>query len=288
MQPVGTFGAMLDTWIADIDRRVDLSPRTPYTYRRRVEHLNAWGRDLPLGRVDLTEYVKLRQRLGYAPRTIALDLRIAGAAFRWAQRHHLVVPEASIWIPRVKIDPKAFVLNHSTPTPQEAGRAIAAMREDDWKLAVKVIARTGARVGEVVSLRGRDLDEVGKRVAFGAVRGASKTGLRWFPLDQGTLRELKGRSARDKDPLFDFGEVRGVIQALERRLYRACQSAEVPAFTPHGLRRMVVNRLIRAHVDPGTAAALTGHSIQVMLRFYQQVTPQDARAAVDLARLGEL
>ncbi len=54
---------------------------------------------------------------------------------------------------------------------------------------------------------------------------------------------------------------------------------------PHGLRRMVVARMLRAGVDPATAASLTGHSVVVMLRFYQQVTEADREAAVAKAAL---
>ena len=78
------------------------------------------------------------------------------------------------------------------------------------------------------------------------------------------------------------------IQALERRLIWACQGAEVARSTPHGLRRMVVSRLMRARVDPGTAAVLTGHSVQVVLSHYQAVTDDDRRAAADQANLGVL
>lgn len=51
---------------------------------------------------------------------------------------------------------------------------------------------------------------------------------------------------------------------------------------------MVVGRLIRAGVDPGTAASLTGHSVQVMLQHYFQVSEADRRTAVTQARLGVL
>ncbi len=236
----------------------------------------------------MAEYVFLRRQAGIAPRTIALELRVASAAFSWAQSERLVGPDAKLRVPRLKIDPNRFVLNHRTPTPGEAAKVIDAMPDDDWKLAVLLLARTGARVGEVVSLRGCDLDEEGRRVAFGAVDGARKTGVRWFPLDEDTTRALRGRSERRTDPLLDFGTVTAPIQAVERRVARACKLAEVSRFTPHGLRRMVVNRLMRARVDPGTAAALTGHSIQVMLRYYQQVTDEDRRAAAERANLGVL
>lgn len=37
---------------------------------------------------------------------------------------------------------------------------------------------------------------------------------------------------------------------------------------------------MRAQVDPGTAATLTGHFFAVMLKFYQEVNDDDRRAAV--------
>ena len=190
-------------------------------------------------------------------------------------------------VPRLKIDRQRFELNHRTPTPAEAQRAINAMPADDWRLAMLLIARTGARIGEVVVLRGSDLDEAANVMEFGAVEGARKTGCRWFPLDASSSSDLRGRSDRGPDLLFDFG-VRCPIQVLQRRLWHACETAGVSRFTAHGLRRMVVVRLLKAKVNPGTAAALTGHSIQVMLRYYQQVTDEDRREAAEAANLGGL
>lgn len=113
------------------------------------------------------------------------------------------------------------------------------------------------------------------RIALGATEGASKTGMRWFPLDAATLRSLDGRQGRGREPVLDFGQVTAPIQALEHRLCRACDAASVPRFAPHGLRRMVVGRLLRAQVDPATTASLTGHSIDVMLKHYREVTDED-------------
>lgn len=48
---------------------------------------------------------------------------------------------------------------------------------------------------------------------------------------------------------------------------------------------MVVDRMLRAGVDPATAASLTGHSVVVMSRFYRQVTEADREAAVARAAL---
>ncbi len=80
------------------------------------------------------------------------------------------------------------------------------------------------------------------------------------------------------------------VLRIPRRKRPCCKEANVSRFSPQGLRRMVVNRLMRAKVDPGTAAQrpLTGHSVQVMLRYYRTVTDEDRRAAVEAAKLGVL
>ena len=44
--------------------------------------------------------------------------------------------------------------------------------------------------------------------------------------------------------------------------------------------------MARAGVDVGTAAAITGHSPEVMLKHYRTVSEADRRAAVEKAGLG--
>ena len=46
--------------------------------------------------------------------------------------------------------------------------------------------------------------------------------------------------------------------------------------------------MARAGVDVATAASVTGHSVEVMLRKYRDVTAEDRRAAVRAAGLGSL
>lgn len=282
-----TLAEVVDAWLEETQMRVDIAASTVRTYVRVAKHLRAWGHSRRLGVVRMSDYVCLRRQAGISPRTIALELSVASAAFSWAQQERLVGTEARLRLPRLKIDPNRFVLNHHTPSPGEVARVIEAMPEDDWKLAV-LLGREPGWARWCGCGGGCDLDEEGRRSAFGAVDGACKTGMRWFPFDEQTARGLRGRSARGTKPLLDFGEVTAPIQAVERRLAKACKLAGVSRFTPHGLRRMVVSRLMRARVDPGTAAVLTGHSIQVMLRHYQQITDDDRRAAAEQANLGDL
>lgn len=278
------FDDIVRQWLAAAERRPDLAKSTKVEYARVAHHLIAWP-SADDGNA-LTDYVAARREAGTAPRTIALELRVLSVATHWAERH--LGADRPPVLPRLRIDPRVFVLNHRTPTPSQAAAALRAMPRDEWHLAARLVAATGARVGEIVALRSVDLDLADGRLALGASEGASKTGMRWFPLDAATLRALDGREGRGREPLLDFGDVSAPIQALQRRLHRACDAASVPRFTPHGLRRMVVGRLLRAQVDPATAASLTGHSIDVMLKYYREVSDEDRRIAAERAMLGVL
>ena len=171
------------------------------------------------------------------------------------------------------------------------------MADDDWRLAALLLARTGARVGEVVNLRSCDVDTHDRLLVFGSIPGSSKTGIRRFPLDDDSFDCLAPRAGRGEAPLLPLEGrghrgagriVVGKIQTLTRRMREACEEADVPLFSPHGLRRMVVARLMRARVNPGVAATLTGHSVETMLVHYAAVTDDDRREAVELADLAHL
>jgi integrase len=178
----------------------------------------------------------------------------------------------------VKID--GFVLNHHTPDPAEVRKVIdvRARRGAARDRAAGDHGRAG--VGDR-NLRRCDIEVDGKRVHL---RLSGKTGTRRFPLPEPIAETMRLRAGSEATSAFPSLR-QPKDQALRSRLARACKRAGVKAFTPHGLRRMVVDRMLRAGVDPATAASLTGHSVVVMLRFYRQVTEADREAAVAKAAL---
>lgn len=97
---------------------------------------------------------------------------------------------------------------------------------------------------------------------------------------------MRGRADDDQPRILDLPR-KSASQVVRDRLRRACKAASVPVFTPHGLRRLVVDRMARGGVDVATAASLTGHSVEVMLRYYRQVSDEDRRRAVLAAGLGQ-
>jgi len=276
---------LLRQWLHAVRRRQDIAESTKALYLRVGSKLIAWPATDDVA-AAITGYAEARRRTGIAPRTLALELRVLSVGTRWAERQLGAAPPPRL--PHVRVDPRAFAVNHRTPTPEEAAAAIRAMPVDDWRLLARLIATTGARVGEIIALRSQDLDLSARRVALGATEGASKTGIRWFPLDAATMRSLAGREGHGPAPVLDLQGRRAPIQAFGSRLRRACEAAGVPRFTPHGLRRMVIGRLLGAHVDAATAASLTGHSVEVMLKHYRDVTEEDRRLAAEQAMLGVL
>ncbi|MFH1466503.1 MAG: tyrosine-type recombinase/integrase [Pseudomonadota bacterium] len=281
LRQVNTLGDLLDHWAEQQTERPDLSPHTIDHYRKCARHIVAWLREVDTRRMDrltVERYRDNRLREGASRRLVLQELRILGMAWRWGQECALVPDRA---LPRVPLSIEGFVINHRTPTPAEALTVLGHL-QGDARIAVHLLAVTGARISEICNLRSCDIDPKTGELALDG-----KTGLRTFPLPAEVSAALVKRAGVGMEPLLDLGK-RDRDQNVRSKLARACKVAGVPPFTPHGLRRMVVDRMARAGVDVATAASLTGHSPEVMLRHYRQVSADDRRRAVALARLGVL
>ena len=69
-------------------------------------------------------------------------------------------------------------------------------------------------------------------------------------------------------------------RALRNALTDACEAADVPRFTPHGLRRLASTKLIEAGVGAKTYETLMGHSYSMGLRTYAQARSKATRSAL--------
>ncbi|MBK9369872.1 MAG: tyrosine-type recombinase/integrase, partial [Deltaproteobacteria bacterium] len=223
---------------------------------------------------------RLRDRLlaaGLTQRGVNARQRLLRAAARWAAAEERLTHKP---LPVVRLRSAERVNSRLHPTEAEA---LAALREmsGETGLAATVLAITGARVSEVVDLKRGDLD-----LSSGWLRLSGKTGPRRFPLIA-ELRALLGDRASSTNgslvatnpdaPLFRW-LMRAPEGAVRDQLAHACRRARVPRFTPHGLRRMVVNRILRAGADITAAAELMGHSPSVMLSYYRRVSSEDRAA----------
>lgn len=289
---IRTLGDLLDYWLGAQQDRADLSPHTIRNNRQAARHLLRTIGATPVEVVStLTADRHVRARLGgsprAAPRTIQAELSALRQALRWAQESQIY----SGPLPRARIEGASRpTYSRYTPTADETGALLAVLRERaDWLYRAVVLAwTTGARPGEVGHLRWGDVDREAGRIAVGRHRGAAKTGERTIPLAPEVAEELRAWWAAD--------QVRGrglsatvhgaspeTVRGCYRRLRLACAEAGIPPLSWQAFRRSATDRLYDAGVDPGTEAALLGHSVVTALRAYRGVRQRQLQeAAVQL------
>jgi integrase len=174
-QEVAIFAYVLVPWMKHVARRPDLAPSTKANYLRVARVLIASAIPVQDHVIDRHAHVQARRAAGCSTRTVMLEIRVASIARGWAVRGGMLPSTTELRVPRLRVDQDDWHVNHATPTPEQAAAAISALTFDDWRLAIALIARTGARAGEVVALIGSDLDEDAGTIAFGKHEGARKT-----------------------------------------------------------------------------------------------------------------
>jgi integrase len=282
-ESVRTVLDLMESWVARQEQRRDIAPNTARVYRTCARHIVgapvARARVRRLCRRDLEDYRDTRLAAGAAPRTVRQEVSVLRTAWRWFYDLAGLQPPR---LPTVRF-PKRTSYSRVTPTQGE----VLAMLEhmDGWaRLAVVLLYATGGRPGEVRDLTWArvDLDRM-TAILDG------KTGPRAVPLSADAvamLRQVRPASAAPGDRVLwctpsTFDSFLG-----PRAMRAACEAAGVRRFTPYGLRRAAVDAMARAGVDIGTAAAITGHSPQVMLQHYRTVSEEDMRRGVEKAQLG--
>lgn len=292
---VRTVRELMEAWMAHQRDRMGkpraaggITPRTVAFYEKAARHAVAWLGDVQVASLSaaaLQDYVQARLGEGASERLVKSEVARIRQAWVWGADRGFA-PDRRPPAAHVRVDENRFVINHRTPTLAEISAVLSEL-SGDARLAVRLLATTGARVGEVCRLTGGDIDG-----SAGTLLLVGKTGPRTFPL-RGTAQELFAelaqRAQRDVNaPLLPGLRASGREQHVRDALRRACDCAGVSRFTPHGLRRYVVNRLLDAKVDLKVAASITGHSVEVMLRFYRSATAGARAEAIAQAGLGDL
>ena len=281
-----TVGDLLEAWFDAQTARADRGTITPATLRRQRQARDgltaALGdlRLLELDRDDLQEWV---DRSTLSPRTLYTRHSNLRSAWRWAQEEGLplpVLPRPEL--PTVRRD--EHILNHATPTPEQATAIVAQLRAGWPRVAGEILIGTGARIGEVAALTWGDYRSGSLWVVQKASRGKSKRrGLVLTRHLQGVLDAWRAQQPR---PPLDSDHLLGVRPATALHLTwmmpEVSEKLGVPGVTPHGMRRMVSTRLISAGIAPQVYEAQMGHLYSEALRVYAQTSTADLAAVAGL------
>ena len=313
-----TFARLLEEWLEHA--APSLSPKTVVVdggYVRTVI-VPALGA-VPVAKltpVDLDRFYRHLLEVGgpkgpYTPATVkrvhGIVRRALAQGVRWGWLRHNPALDASP--PRVPLRPM------HPPTPEEVARLFRLAAASNPMLAVFVLvaASTGARRGELVALRWRDLDlerrtatiERGLILAGNVLieQGTKTHQSRRVSLDEATVAALVEHRERlekiaaacgvglAEDP-FVFTEAVDAStpwrpDSTTRAFRTLCAKAGVEGVRLHDLRHYVATRLLAAGVDVRTVAGRLGHrNPATTLNVYAHFVPEtDQQAAEVLGRM---
>lgn len=161
-------------------------------------------------------------------------------------------------------------------------------------LAVHVQAASGCRISEASRLELADCDLRAGIAILGRHQGGAKTGPRRVPLPS-DLCTLLAQHAEPNGPIGGNPRTveKSIIDQGRRKnrkgewvdrpgwISKACAALEIPRFTSHDIRRMVVSHSYRSGVNIKAAAKLLGHSEKEALKAYGEATDLDVRQVAE-------
>ncbi len=263
--------ALVERFLAHLDRERRLSPLTAQAYRRDLRALVAFCRDNRMGgwgrldAADIRRYAAWRHRAGAGGRSVQRALSAVRTFYRYLLREGLVErnPASGIAAPK---SPRKL------PRVLEADRvsALLALPEED-PLAVRdraimeLLYSSGLRLSEVVALKVRDLDLL---EGFVDVTGKGGKG-RIVPVGriarsalQTWLRTREALCSADEPGLFVTRHGRPMsarsIQARVRR-WALAQGLGLHVH-PHMLRHSFASHLLESSGDLRAVQELLGHA----------------------------
>jgi len=195
-----------------------------------------------------------------AAATFAKELETMRGAFRYATEQGFIIrdPSAKIKRPKVRNKPPAV------PTREQFQSLVASIRSEpqgkgnDGADLVELLAYSGMRLNEALSLRWRDVNfSGGVFTVTGGERGTKNAEQRTVPMSHEInallLRLKRERGKAEPDALI-------VRTATARQcIQTACRNLGFPNFTHHSLRHYFGSCAIELKIDPTAASGWMGH-----------------------------
>ena len=177
-------------------------------------------------------------------------------------------------------------------TTPELDLVIKNLKTRNQKVLASTLRNTGARVGEVVQLRWRDIGR--EQILFPANITKRKLKSREIFISDSFHKELmdwsrywtiyKGRTPVHEDYVF-YGRKEGTHQTTRSfmdALDKATQRAKISGASSHSFRRTQLTQLHRKNVPLNVIKSLSGHASLNTLSLYLQVDDREKREASKL------
>ena len=175
---------------------------------------------------------------------------------------------------------------------QELDLVIKYLKTENQKVLASTLRNTGARVGEVVQLKWRDIGK--EQILFPSSITKRKLHSREIFISERFHKLLmdwkidwtlyKGRKPTPEDYVF-YGRKEGshiTTRAFMLALDYALERAKIIGGSTHSFRRSVLTRLHKKQVPLNVIKSISGHQSLNTLSLYLQVDDQDKREASKL------
>ena len=269
-----------------------ISTQQMYRYLGQKHLLPFFGqrRLCDLERAEVQDFINLKEREGYAPKTLRHLRNLLGKAFGTAISRDCMVgnPARNLEMPRMERRRLARVL-----TLQEIANLLHAF-DAQLRAIILLGLLPGLRIGEILGLEVRDLDLRGKffhvrrNVYRGHVQSAPKTpaGHRWVPLASPVLKALKTWLRilpEESDWLFpnEAGKPYYERNLLRRKLWPVCDRLGIARFGWHSLRHTFSTYSGNSGVPLPVLQFLLGHTSMETTMIYTHPLAEAQRVAVE-------
>ena len=251
----------------------------------------------------LIRFVRDYLKEGRAVNTLEGDIKCLRQAIDWGHLNKHIKMTLSD-VPKVKLPPKPtphnsvpYSICHRMPTNEECEMVYSHIKCPRKALAFLMVWYTGARIGSVLSMCWGDIDMKNRTITF--VRTKNKQ-VRKIPFPPGApgrrlhaelVRNLRNGTDDTDSIFFEHGRVPARPEnslKLNKQIKESCEVLEIERFTPHAMRHLAVNTMIRRGVDVSTAAYITGHDVKTMMKYYRFVNEEEVQIAMNQARFGSL
>ncbi|EPY2302369.1 phage integrase family site-specific recombinase [Clostridium sporogenes] len=243
--------------------------------------------------LDLQAIVDNITREGLNPNTIQDYIRKLNTIFKAAMDEYEII--SSLPTKKLKYNKSKQDTDKRALTLEEEHYLLESFknnkRHKKYYLIILLALKCGLRLGEILGLTWKDIDEVNKVViikeqwkqieeteyGYGSLK--SKNSYRKVPISEKTLSELKKdkKVVNINSRLFNFGNTDSVSICINRLI--KLKGVDI---TVHELRHTYATKLIANGVDFKTAAQFLGHSVAQTMKTYSHVNDDMIKKATGI------
>ena len=248
-------------------------------------YLNFWIArigNLKLTRVTRPLIIEIRDEMlaDKSPATVNRYLATLRHAFRlacvdWGWLNTNPVQHVILTEPRGRV-------RHLSDDEIKALLASAKESEHPHLYAIVLIAlTTGARRGEIASLRWKDVDLSTRRAILHETKNDERRTLAIVPQVVDELKKLRKVRRIDDDLIFaNLNNGKRTYSTVESAWQIAIEKAKLDDFRFHDLRHTFASHLVMSGVDMMTGKALLGHATLTMTMRYSHLAPDHRMRAI--------